>query len=79
MTPGDTIVRRGSTLRIIRYRAFSHACAFRPIQIAELNALNAAMAVIRWKKLFGVYRDARSEVYAGYPIATGEMVIDGTK
>jgi hypothetical protein len=27
----------------------------RNIQIAELNALNAAFAVIRWKKLFGVY------------------------
>lgn len=47
------------------------------IQIAELNALNAAIAVIRWKKLFGVYRDARKEVYAGYSIASGEMVIEG--
>ncbi len=46
------------------------------IQIAELNALNAAIAVIRWKKLFGVYRDARQEVYAGYSIASGEMVIE---
>ena len=47
------------------------------IQIAELNALNAAMAVIRWKKLFGFYRDARLEVYAGYSIASGEIVIEG--
>ncbi|MGO8843572.1 MAG: ThiF family adenylyltransferase [Methyloceanibacter sp.] len=47
------------------------------IQIAELNALNAAIAVIRWKKLFGVYRDARKEVYAGYSIASGEMVVEG--
>ncbi|MCA9680133.1 MAG: ThiF family adenylyltransferase, partial [Myxococcales bacterium] len=29
----------------------------RNIQIADLNALNAVLAVIRWKKLFGVYRD----------------------
>lgn len=27
------------------------------IQIAELNSLNAALAVIKWKKLFGFYRD----------------------
>lgn len=49
------------------------------IQIAELNALNAAMAVIRWKKLFGVYRDARGETYAGYSIASGEIVTEGTR
>jgi molybdopterin/thiamine biosynthesis adenylyltransferase len=47
------------------------------IQIAELNSLNAAIAVIRWKKLFGVYRDARKEVYAGYSVASGEMVVEG--
>lgn len=46
------------------------------IQIAELNALNAAIAVIRWKKLFEVYRDSRNDVYAGYSIACGEMVLD---
>jgi hypothetical protein len=47
------------------------------IQIAELNALAAAMAVIRWKKLFGVYRDGRREYYSGYSIASGETVIEG--
>jgi hypothetical protein len=47
------------------------------IQIAELNALSAAAAVIRWKKLFGVYRDARNEFYSGYSIATGEIVSEG--
>lgn len=44
------------------------------IQIAELNALNAAMAVIRWKKLFGLYEDGRNDYYAGYSIRTGEIV-----
>jgi len=43
------------------------------IQIAELNALNATLAVIRWKKLFGIYRDARNDVYTGYSIASGEI------
>jgi len=49
------------------------------IQIAELNALNAALAVIQWKKLMGVYRDMRNEYYGGYSIATGEIVSEGTK
>ncbi len=47
------------------------------IQIADLNALNASMAVIRWKKLSGIYRDARSEYHGGYSIAAGEIVTEG--
>jgi hypothetical protein len=38
------------------------------IQIAELNALNACMAVIRWKKLLGFYRDLEGEHSATYTI-----------
>jgi molybdopterin/thiamine biosynthesis adenylyltransferase len=49
------------------------------IQIAELNALNAAMAVIRWKRLLGFYRDAGREHYSGYQIATGEMVVEAAE
>jgi hypothetical protein len=47
------------------------------IQIAELNALNAALAVVQWKKLFGIYRDSRQEHYGGYSIASGEIVSEG--
>jgi hypothetical protein len=43
------------------------------IQIAELNALNAALAVIRWKRLRGFYRDAGKEHFTSYQIATGEV------
>lgn len=43
------------------------------IQIAELNALNAALAVIRWKRLIGFYRDAGLEHFTSYQIATGEL------
>jgi hypothetical protein len=43
------------------------------IQIAELNALNAALAVIRWKRLLGFYRDAGHEHYASYQISTDEL------
>ena len=38
------------------------------IQIADLNALNAALAVIKWKKLFGFYLDLDNEHYTTYTI-----------
>lgn len=31
------------------------------VQVADLNALNAALAVVRWKRLFGFYRDGGLE------------------
>ena len=40
----------------------------RNIQIADLNALNAALAVIRWKKLFGFYKDHEGEHHSAYDI-----------
>jgi ThiF family len=36
------------------------------IQIADLNALNAAMAVIKWKKIVGVYDDTDQEHHSTY-------------
>jgi hypothetical protein len=38
------------------------------IQLAELNALNAALAVMRWKRLVGFYLDATHEHHAIYHI-----------
>ena len=38
------------------------------IQIAELNALNAALAVIKWKKLLGFYRDLENEHFSAYTL-----------
>jgi hypothetical protein len=38
------------------------------IQIADLNALNAALAVIKWKKLCGFYLDLESEHHSAYTI-----------
>jgi hypothetical protein len=40
----------------------------RNIQVAELNALNAAMAVIKWKKLWGFYIDLEREHHSTYAI-----------
>ncbi|RWX52887.1 ThiF family adenylyltransferase [Photobacterium chitinilyticum] len=38
------------------------------IQIAELNALNASLAVIKWKKLAGFYQDLNHEHHSVYTI-----------
>jgi hypothetical protein len=38
------------------------------IQIADLNALNATLAVIKWKKLFGFYADLDHEHHCTYTI-----------
>jgi len=38
------------------------------IQIAELNAFNAALAVIKWKKLLGFYHDFEKEHNSTYSI-----------
>jgi molybdopterin/thiamine biosynthesis adenylyltransferase len=38
------------------------------IQVADLNALNAAMAVIKWKKLFGFYMDFQHECQSTYGV-----------
>lgn len=44
------------------------------VQIAELNALNATLAVIRWKKLVGFYRDSGHEHNSSYAIAPNALV-----
>lgn len=46
------------------------------IQIADLNALNAALAVIRWKKHFGFYKDLEGEHNALY-LLSGNDIING--
>ena len=45
------------------------------IQIAELNALNAALAVIKWKKLCGFYLDLEHELHSIYP-TDGNVLIN---
>jgi hypothetical protein len=47
----------------------------RNIQVADLNALNAALAVIKWKKLWGFYLDLEREHNALYMI-NGNMIIN---
>ena len=40
----------------------------RNVQIADLNALNATLAVIKWKKLRGYYHDLDKEHFSTYTI-----------
>ena len=44
------------------------------IQIADINALNAVMAVIKWKKMCGFYDHLENEHYSTYSIGCNEMV-----
>lgn len=46
------------------------------IQVADLNALNAAMAVIKWKKLRGFYRDLEGEHHSTYT-TDGNLLLNG--
>lgn len=43
------------------------------IQTAELNMMNAAMAVIKWKKLFGYYADSKQEFNSLYTVARNDI------
>ena len=46
------------------------------IQVAELNMMNAALAVIKWKKLLGFYRDLENEHHCSYT-TDGNMLLNG--
>jgi hypothetical protein len=44
------------------------------IQIADLNMLNGALAVIKWKKLCGFYQDMEHEHHSTYTINVNQML-----
>ncbi len=44
------------------------------IQIADLNMLNAALAVVKWKKLFGFYQDLEKENHTAYSLNDNSLV-----
>lgn len=48
------------------------------IQVADLNAFNAVMAVVKWKKLIGFYRDLEEELHSTYT-TDGNMLVNGGK
>lgn len=47
------------------------------IQVADLNALAAALAVVRWKKLLGFYRDLEDEQHMLYTIDGNVITNEG--
>lgn len=49
------------------------------IQIADLNALNAALAVIKWKKLSGFYNDVKREHHSVYTLNDNMLLNDDTE
>ena len=51
----------------------------RNIQTADLNALNAVMAVIKWKKLFGFYTDLDEEYSSTYTIDGNHLLNEDQK
>jgi len=46
------------------------------IQVADLNALNAVLAVVKWKKIRGFYRDLEREHHCTYT-TDGNMLTNG--
>jgi hypothetical protein len=46
------------------------------IQVADLNALSATLAVIKWKKIRGFYRDLEREHHCTYT-TDGNLIING--
>lgn len=46
----------------------------RNIQTADLNAINALLAVARWKRHIGIYADATDEGFTTYSLFTNEIV-----
>ena len=48
------------------------------IQIADLNSLNAVLAVIKWKKLSGFYQDLKKEHNTTYSINVSQLTNDDT-
>lgn len=48
------------------------------IQVADMNALNAALAVLKWKKFCGFYQDCYQEHQSVYEINTHQLTRDET-
>lgn len=47
---------------------------YRNIQVADLNMLNAALAVIRWKKWLGFYGDDANDYHSLYNVQSGSVI-----
>jgi hypothetical protein len=52
---------------------------YRNIQVADLNMLNASMAVMKWKKLRRFYTDDIREHHSLYTVATHGLTKEDRK
>ncbi len=43
------------------------------IQVAELNALNAMLAIVKWKQILNFYCDLKGELYSTYTLDTNKI------
>lgn len=48
------------------------------IQVADMNALNAVLAVVKWKKFCGFYQDCYQEHQSAYVLNTHQLTRDET-
>ncbi|NRQ37110.1 ThiF family adenylyltransferase [Nonomuraea sp. NN258] len=65
--------RRGQARRRIPPPAPEHDDYGRNIQTSDLNALNALLAVGRWKRHLGIYSDVTDESFTTYSLITNEI------
>lgn len=69
-TPED----RDTLRKYVRFGDGEEDAAYtKNVQIAELNSLNACLAVIKWKKLNGIYLDLEGEMNSNYTIDGNHM------
>ncbi|EDY85206.1 ThiF family protein [Verrucomicrobiia bacterium DG1235] len=71
-TVRTTLSKKGARNHVSKYNSFADEDVedlySSNIQIAELNALNATMAVMFWKKYYGFYHDSKNELNSLYTI-----------
>lgn len=72
----STITKREHAHRLVSFADGPDDIYDSNVQVAELNALNAALAVLKWKKLRGFYRDLEKEHHATYTIDVNMMTSD---
>jgi hypothetical protein len=60
--------------RVISFADGPENNVYRNIQVADLNMLNAALAIIRWKKWLGFYDDDTNEYHSLYNVQTGSLI-----
>jgi molybdopterin/thiamine biosynthesis adenylyltransferase len=60
----------------ITFKADENNIYNKNIQIADLNCLNATLAVIKWKKIFGFYLDDTKEFNSVYTIRSNKIFND---